>query len=99
METLYSWLIVKSNSDSNNVVAIACKTDVLAERFIEKLENFTDFKVFNIDFYGNGTLKEIKEKYAYTNGNLHIHSNNISLRNVYDLIYNNIVIYKAGITS
>ena len=85
MESIYCWVVAHSNTGNNNSVAIACKNEIQAESYIKKLDNFTNFKIFDVDFYGSVGLKDIKTMYG--NKNLHIHSNNICVKTVYDLIY------------
>jgi len=57
------WIIVNSNTNNKNKIFIACKSEKVAENYINKFNNVSDIKVYDVDFYGEATYNEIRDKF------------------------------------
>jgi hypothetical protein len=68
----YWWVVVYPNAgkEFKNVVAIGCASDKSGDSYVEKFNNVSDIKVYNVEYYGKTTLEKIKEYYSDSDKNL-----------------------------
>lgn len=65
----YWWVVVYPNGgeELKNVVAVGCKTEKTGDNYVDKFNNISDIKVYNVEFYGKTTLEKVKEYYSDSN--------------------------------
>jgi hypothetical protein len=63
----YWWVVVYPNTDlkeHKTIVAVGCKSDKSGDSYVEKFNNISDIKVYNVEYYGKATLAKVKEYYS-----------------------------------
>ncbi len=56
----YNWIVI-INDYSNDAITLGFKSDKIAEKAVNYYKNFSNAIIFQVDYYGKGSMQEIED--------------------------------------